>query len=61
MAKLRALFIVQGEGRGHMTQALALASMLRRAGHSVCKAVVSKGGDSEIPDYFEKGVQAPVI
>ena len=49
MAKLRALFIVQGEGRGHMTQALALASMLRRAGHSICKTVVSKGGDSEVP------------
>ncbi|MYF63289.1 MAG: glycosyltransferase [Rhodothermaceae bacterium] len=60
MAKLRALFIVQGEGRGHMTQALALASILRRAGHSICKTVVSKGGDSEVPSYFEEGLQSPV-
>lgn len=60
MAKLRALFIVQGEGRGHMTQALALASMMRRAGHSVCKTVVSRGGDSEVPGYFEEGLQSPV-
>ena len=60
MSKLRALFIVQGEGRGHLTQALALGSILRKAGHSVCKAVVSKGGH-EIPEYFETCLETPVI
>ena len=29
---LRVLFAVQGEGRGHLTQALAVAAMLRRRG-----------------------------
>lgn len=60
MPPLRALFLVQGEGRGHITQALALGSMLKRAGHSVCGAIVSHGGESRVPDYFEEGIQAPV-
>lgn len=61
MAGLRVLFIVQGEGRGHLTQALALASILHRSGHSVCKAVVSQGGDLALPGYFEECLEAPVI
>ena len=60
MTGLRALFIVQGEGRGHLTQALALGSILRRAGHEVCQAVVSEGGDPEIPSYFEECLDAPI-
>ena len=60
MAALRVLFIVQGEGRGHLTQALALGAILQRAGHHVCKAVVSKGGH-EIPSYFENYLKAPVV
>jgi len=60
MSGFRALFIVQGEGRGHLTQALALSSILRKAGHTICKAVVSKGGH-EIPSYFEECLEAPVV
>ena len=36
---LRVLFAVQGEGRGHLTQALATAAMLRRRGHHVVGAM----------------------
>ncbi len=61
MAGLTCLFIVQGEGRGHLTQALALDSMLRRAGHRVCGAVVSQGGEYEIPAYFAEYFSAPVV
>ena len=43
-----------------MTQALALASMLARAGHTVCNAVISRGGDNNIPTYFEKCINAPI-
>ena len=32
---MRYLFVIQGEGRGHLTQALSLASMLRRHGHEI--------------------------
>ena len=60
MRPLRALFLVQGEGRGHITQALALGAMLKRAGHTICGAIISRGGDSKIPEYFTEGIEAPV-
>ena len=60
MKRLRCLFIVQGEGRGHLTQALASDAMLSRAGHSVCTVIVSRGGDTEAPAYFEQHLDAPL-
>ena len=56
---LRVLFAVQGEGRGHMTQALALAEMLRHRGHAVVGAVVG-GGRGEVPAFFRRGMAARV-
>ena len=44
---LRFLFIVQGEGRGHLTQALSLADMLRRHGHEVVEVLVGKSHGRE--------------
>ena len=32
---MKFLFIVQGEGRGHLTQAITLEDMLQRNGHEV--------------------------
>ncbi|MEL6615580.1 MAG: glycosyltransferase family protein [Bacteroidota bacterium] len=55
------LVAVQGDGRGHMTQALALAPMLRRAGHSVCAAMVSVGERQRPPAFFREGLGAPVV
>ena len=49
---MRYLFIVQGEGRGHMTQAIALAAMLRRNGHEVVEALVGCSRQRKIPDFF---------
>ena len=60
MESLRCLFIVQGEGRGHLTQALSLRAFLHRAGHHVCSSVVSRGGDGAAPSYFEREIGAPV-
>ncbi len=60
MARLTCLFIIQGEGRGHLTQAMALEAMLARAGHRVCGAIVSRGGGHAIPAYFEEHFGAPV-
>jgi len=57
---LRVAFVVQGEGRGHMTQALALARILRVAGHRVVKVFVGASKVRSVPRYFEKGVGAPV-
>jgi len=59
MKSLQCLFVVQGEGRGHLTQALALRNYLARAGHHVCGAIVSPGDDN-IPAYFPDTIGAPV-
>ncbi|MEM1054609.1 MAG: glycosyltransferase family protein [Bacteroidota bacterium] len=57
---LRILFAVQGEGRGHMTQALALAPMLRRAGYQILGATVSASHRQSVPAFFRDGLGAPV-
>jgi uncharacterized protein (TIGR00661 family) len=55
------LFAVQGEGRGHMTQALAVAEMLRRAGHDVCGVLVGRSHFRPLPSFFVDGMAAPII
>ena len=60
MGALKVAFVVQGEGRGHMTQALALASFLRDAGHEVVEVLVGRSPHRSIPEYFVDGIQAPV-
>ena len=57
---LRVAFVVQGEGRGHMTQALALARMLRVAGHRVVKVFLGRSHVRAVPDYFVEGIGAPI-
>lgn len=58
---LKFLFIVQGEGRGHLTQALSLADLLRRHGHQVVEVLVGKSRSREVPPFFTAKIQAPVI
>ena len=57
---LRCLFIVQGEGRGHLTQAMSLRRMLVDAGHQVEGVVVGKSQCRAVPDFFSDAFSAPV-
>ena len=57
---LRCLFLVQGEGRGHLTQALSLRRLLRDAGHSVERVVVGQSQRRAVPSFFADGFEAPV-
>ena len=59
-AIMKVLFTVQGEGRGHLTQALAMKEMLERRGHQVVAVLVSSNGSRPIPGYFSAGFTAPV-
>lgn len=59
--KLKFIFIVQGEGRGHMTQAISLRDMLERAGHSLCCVLVGKSKRREIPSFFFERIKTEVI
>ncbi len=56
---MRVLFIVQGEGRGHLTQAISLAQILQASGHEVVGAWVNVAGEEAIPDFFADHFPAP--
>lgn len=51
---MKYLFIVQGEGRGHLTQAISLAEMLRRHGHEVVEVLVGKSRLRDVPAFFRE-------
>ncbi|CAG5011838.1 hypothetical protein DYBT9275_05036 [Dyadobacter sp. CECT 9275] len=57
---MRIVFLVQGEGRGHLTQAIALGQMLRSAGHVVAGVMVGKSPGRVIPSFFYDQILAPV-
>lgn len=50
----RTLFIVQGEGRGHLSQAVALKEYLEDAGHSVETVFAGSNSSRPLPDYFKE-------
>lgn len=57
---MKFLFIVQGEGRGHFTQAITLEDMLLRNGHEVVEVLVGKSSSRTLPGFFNRSIQAPV-
>ena len=57
---MKFLFIVQGEGRGHFTQAITLEEMLLRNGHEVVEVLVGKSSTRTLPRFFNRSIHAPV-
>jgi len=57
---MRCFFVIQGEGRGHMTQALALQHALRAAGHEVVGAAVGMPEHSSWPAFFTDAFAKPL-
>lgn len=57
---MKFLFIVQGEGRGHFTQAVTLEDILKRNGHEVVEILVGKSSSRRLPGFFNRSVHAPV-
>lgn len=55
------ILIVQGEGRGHLMQALTVYSVLTAAGHEVCCLVVGISSGRSIPGFVKERVKAPVV
>lgn len=49
---MKYIFIVQGEGRGHLTQAISLYHMLTSNGHEVAHVVVGKSKRRQLPSFF---------
>lgn len=57
---MKVIFVIQGEGRGHLTQALALKQQLLHEGHEVVKVLVGKSKNREIPEFFKTQIESPV-
>lgn len=58
---MKFIFVVQGEGRGHLTQAISLFKILRKNGHEVSQVLVGKSRRRELPKFFAAQVDAPII
>lgn len=57
---MKFLFVVQGEGRGHLTQAITLEEMLLDNGHEVVEVLVGKSSSRALPGFFNRNIHAPV-
>ena len=55
------MFIVQGEGRGHMTQALAVKELIEKEGHEIVCVLVGNIKRHSVPDFFKNSFKCRVI
>ena len=55
---MKILFIIQGEGRGHLTQALSLRQKLMAEGHEIVGVLVGKSPARRLPDFFLNKIQS---
>lgn len=51
---MRFVFIIQGEGRGHMTQAVSLKTILESRGHTVEKVLIGSSEGRSIPRFIQE-------
>jgi uncharacterized protein (TIGR00661 family) len=58
----RFIFTIQGEGRGHLTQAISLTQIAREAGHEVIGYAVGSFEGRKIPSFFADFIgDTPII
>lgn len=57
---MRFIFSIQGEGRGHLTQALSMATILRKHGHEVVAVLIGKSDSKQLPAFFTSKIDAPM-
>jgi uncharacterized protein (TIGR00661 family) len=55
------IFAVQGEGRGHLTQAISVYEMLTSRGFKVHAVLVGSSQRRELPEFFKKKIPVPII
>jgi uncharacterized protein (TIGR00661 family) len=61
MEKKLVILAVQGEGRGHMTQAIAVKDMLKKLNMEVCCVIVGSSSRREIPGFFKQKFDVPIV
>ncbi len=58
---MKYLFFVQGEGRGHLTQALTLKKRLEDRGHSIAAIIVGGQAGHQLPAFFKEQINVPLF
>ncbi len=58
---MRVIFTVQGDGRGHMTQAIAAAQALEHHGHEVVAVTIGTNPSRTIPEFFRQAFGGRLI
>lgn len=58
---MKYLFLVQGEGRGHMTQAITLHTILKENNHEVVGVLLGKNPRRQIPEYVYKKIDSLIV
>lgn len=58
---MKFVFLVQGEGRGHMTQAIAFAKMLEKSGHQVGAVILGRSKRRTVPEFFRRQFSIPIV
>lgn len=58
---MRFLFIVQSEGKGHLTQAIAMYQILTNKGHEVVATMVGEVNERPIPEFYLNVVKVPLV
>jgi uncharacterized protein (TIGR00661 family) len=61
MERLKFMFIVQGEGRGHMTQAISTFNILTKAGHEISCVMIGINPHREIPEFVKHQIKSEII
>jgi uncharacterized protein (TIGR00661 family) len=57
---MKIMLSILGEGRGHMTQAIAVKEMVEKAGHQVTKVVLGVGQHRPIAPFFASAMKMPI-
>lgn len=58
--KRRVVFAIQGEGRGHMTQAISLKEYLEKHKYEVVAAIIGTSSRREIPAFIKDRLNIPI-
>lgn len=58
---MKIMFAVQGDGRGHMTQAIAASHLLQAEGHEVVAVTVGTNPSRKLPEFFTQAFEERLI
>lgn len=57
----KCLFLVQGEGRGHMTQSISMKQLVEKAGMKVTGVLIGKSNRRDIPSFYFERMDVSII